>query len=779
MKIYLFAVIMFLLPVLVNASENSAPKYMWYRNLPNEEKDYYAAFRGQYNLSSESDCEVQIFGASWFTGWIDGKYFCEGPARFPAAYPEYQTYKIHLTAGNHIIAVQVAQIGEVTRMLDNPAPFFYCVIKNDGNEILVNWKCERLEGYESQVRRINPQLGYIEWCDTRKVPDRWKDISFDDSKWQEPVSVERKLGKLLPLATDNPHSNVQSLQATCSGKFINTYGYEKDDPAARFFLCDLEPKNTPPDGVWRRYDLGRVRLMRPGFILDLPRGAVVEFAYSESLTGDRVSPWINLSAGTSCNLDHYIARGGEQEFFPLTPKGGRYIEVHIYAPPEKVHFIKEEILERTYFAKPEGSFQTNDTLLNKIWTVGVQTLNACSEDALIDNPTRERGEWTGDVVSVGMDITGAAYSDLRLLKRGLIQSAECSNTDGLVAGLSPGGVAYLSTYAAQWITACVHYWELTGDLILLSDLFSYAEKNIEAFEKQATVDGISDSLGWAFVDWGYVRNPGPTDMGVNLYYLAALRDMIRWCNAIDKKDMADHYQALAEKMTVIINNYYISEIKNGGEYWKRIGYHRAVLGLKLGFFNTNQKSECIEYIKEHILRCFPNDTTAPRLSNPDVNNSRLITPYFGHYAMPVLIEHGQMNFVLNQYRKCWGWMLEDDRTTWLEVFDVRWSHCHQWAGCPTWQMSRYLLGLQPRYDFGEKHFAFVLNPGSLKNSLGSMPISSGAGVIKVKWTREADGLHYHLETPVPIYLHFDEKLYGQKKTVIRVEKEFETIFKNL
>jgi hypothetical protein len=60
-----------------------------------------------------------------------------------------------------------------------------------------------------------------------------------------------------------------------------------------------------------------------------------------------------------------------------------------------------------------------------------------------------------------------------------------------------------------------------------------------------------------------------------------------------------------------------------------------------------------------------------------------------------------------------------------------------------------------------------------------MPISSGAGVIKVKWTREADGLHYHLETPVPIYLHFDEKLYGQKKTVIRVEKEFETIFKNL
>ncbi len=752
---------------------------MWYRDISKEGKDYYVAFRGQWNLTSESDCEIQLLGASWFVGWLDGHYFCEGPARFPVAYPEYQTYRIHLPAGSHVLAIQVHQIGVVTRILDNPGPFLYCVIKEGGKEIPVSWKCIRLKGYASQVRRINPELGYIEWCDTRKLPAGWNKKDFNDSSWNEPVIVSRKLGKLEPLSTDNTRSIVHQLEPIASGQFVNKFGYAKDDPAARFFLCNLMPKKTPPDGVWRRYDLGRVRLMRPRFVLDLPEGAVVEFAYSEELINGRVTPWITLSAGESCNMDHYVARGGKQEFFPLTPKGGRFLEVHVYAPLQKIHFLKEEIVERTYFGKPEGSFQTDDTLLNKIWSVGVKTLRACSEDALIDNPTRERGQWTGDVVSVGMDITASAYSDLRLLRRGLIQSAECARSDGLVAGLSPGGTAYLSTYAAQWVTACVHYWELTGDLKLLNELFLYSEKNIEAFEKQTTSGGVSDSLGWAFVDWGYVRNQGPSDVAVDLYYLAALRDMVRWCKAIDKRNLVNHYQTLVNKMSTIIKSYYSNELQKDSDAWRRIGYHRALLGLRLGFFKCDDAKSCIKFIKDHMQRCFPNDTTAPRLSDPEANNPRRITPYFAHYAMPVLIEHGQMNFVLNQYRKDWGWVLDDDKTTWLEVFDTRWSHCHQWSGCPTWQMTRYLLGLQSRYDLGNRNYVLKLYPGSLQRAKGTIPLPGDKGVIKIKWKREMDGIHYHLETPVPIDLHIDEKRYGYKSKVIHIEKEFYGVFKNI
>ena len=51
----------------------------------------------------------------------------------------------------------------------------------------------------------------------------------------------------------------------------------------------------------------------------------------------------------------------------------------------------------------------------------------------------------------------------------------------------------------------------------------------------------------------------------------------------------------------------------------------------------------------------------------------------------MLFESGEADFVLDQYRACWGWALGEGRTTWVEVFDTRWTHCHQWAGAPTWQ----------------------------------------------------------------------------------------------
>src|SRR5690606_20308967 len=199
-----------------------------------------------------------------------------------------------------------------------------------------------------------------------------------------------EIGAPQPLTIANPRAIIRTTQLIASGDLVETFGYERDDVPARSFLRDLAPTELPPQGVWRRYDLGRVRLMRPRFIINAPAGAVIEFAYSESLVRGRVSPWITLSTGDSCNLDHYVARGGPQEFFPITPRGGRFLEVHVLAPPNAVEFVREEIMERAYYGDASGKLQTDDALLDRIWSVGVETHRACTEDAITDNPTRER-----------------------------------------------------------------------------------------------------------------------------------------------------------------------------------------------------------------------------------------------------------------------------------------------------------------------------------------------------------------------------------------------------
>ena len=758
MKYFLFHMLFgcLMLGGMVQAAENPSLGHpMWCPNVKADEADYHVAFRGSFELSMDAEVDARFIGCSWFVLWMDGAYLSEGPARFPLDHPEYQTVRVKLGAGKHVLAAQVHHEGVFTRMMENLPPFFQCAVGNGGEAVPVQWKCSRIGGYAQKLRRVNDQFGWVEWCDTRQVPADWKNVAYDDAPWAGPVPQDIALGELKPLGTAPVRQLPRTLTATDEGPLAEVYGYEKDNPSARFFLRNLACDKLPPQGEWRRYDLGRVRLGRPRFTLDLPAGAVIEFAYAESLSHGRVSPWITLSASDSCNLDHFVARGGVQEFFPLVPKGGRFMEVHVLAPPDQIRFLHEDYVERCYYDTPEGAFSSGDPLLDRIWLTGVETHRACAEDSLIDNPTRERGQWAGDVVAVGMDIAAAGYTDLRLCRRGLVQCAQCARKDGLISGLCPGGGAYLTTYAAQWVSACLHYWELTGDRALLEELFPFAERNFDAFRNALGKDGLKEELGWGFVDWGYVPNEGKSDMGVNLHYYAALRDMIRWCTALDKKDRTDEYIRQTREMKALLDAWFTTQRENGQLLWDKVGYHRAVLGLRLGFFAGEEEKGCVAFIKRHMLNCFPNDPDAPRLSDPQAAQPRLITPYFAHYAMPELIKRGEADFVLDQYRKCWGWMLEEDRTTWIEVFDTRWSHCHQWAGCPTWQLTRYILGLTPRFDLGANCFEWTLHPGSLTQASGKVPIpgTDGGATMDVEWHDHPDGIRsFTLDSPIPVML---------------------------
>lgn len=717
-----------------------------------DDADSHVAFRGTFLSKSEKGF-FRIIGASEYLVWLDGKLVHDGPPRYAKEFPEYQTIPFSLPAGKHTFAIHMRNDGVTTRIISAILPFLSCLVTDGDTSSLVEWKCARIPGYQPRVRRISDILGWIDWCDTSQIWPDWHNPGFDDSKWSTPITVSPGVGPLTEAKTSPVRMNNLAIKPMANGEFVPTYGYDRDDPAVRFFLDELSPKGVPSQGVWRRYDLGRVRLGRPKFTMDLPKGAVVEFALCEELRHGRVHPWLNLSGSSSCNMDHFIARGGIQEFMPITPKGGRFLEVHVKSK-EKVKFLNESFLERTYYSEPQGSFSCDDPLLNKIWRTGVDTVMACSEDSFVDCPTRERGQWTGDVASVATEIAAVAWGDLSLSRRALVQAAQAARSDGLVAGVGPGDPGYLSTYAAQWVTACVHYWELSGDKGLLEELLPAARKNMAAFKAQVSKDGVADGLGWGFVDWGYVRNEGPTDMALNIHYLMALRAMVRWENAVGDINRADGYRGDAYSLETMASKWYQSQVSGSG--WSAVGYHRASLALLTGLVPKNQISACIAAIKSHVLNCFPNNPNGPRLSDPSVESSQILTPYFAHFAFAALLNHREIDFVLNQYRKCWGWALGDNRTTWLEVFDTRWSHCHEWSGCPTWQLSRRVLGLNPRFDIGERVYEVSIQTGNLNRATGNVPIPGG-GNIQVSWQKKGKLIELEVKTSKPIRLKLGTK----------------------
>ncbi|NBT23860.1 hypothetical protein EBT11_04315 [bacterium] len=709
---------------------------------PEAEPGAEALFRGTFHLARDGRIQIQMVGASWYQVWLDGKWLLEGPLRYASERPEFQFEEIKLTSGSHVLAIHARHEGVETRILKATPPYLWCRICDQDRDVAIQWKGTPLALQAksdswiptAQPHRINPQLGWVERRDTRLEPDGWKGSEFDDAEWRATTKGASQLPEPVPANLSSVQTFVHRLTPLAEGPLARTFGYENDEPAFAFFSRDRACRDLPVKGKWRLYDLGRVRLGRPSITMDLPAGTVVEMAYAEALTNGRVAPFINLSCGPSCNLDRFFARGGKQTFTPLLPKGGRFLEVHVLGVTSDQGFPQAEYLERCYHPPTEAAFHCGDPLLEKIWCAGAETHRACTEDALTDNPTRERGQWVGDAAATGMDNAAVLFHDLRLCRRSLVQAALCAREDGLVAALSPGTVCHMTSYAFLWVAAVQHYFRCTGDRALLEELWPAAQKNFAALKPFLGPEGLRNQAGQTFIDWGY-RVEEPADTATNLFLLGALREMCDWAKQLGHGP--ESHQKQAEELDKILRTRLQDRLKAGG--WKAVGYHSAALGLRFGL--VEDETGCLDYLAAHLRDCFPNQPDAPRNDDPLTFEARLITPYFAHYVFPLFLERNRTDFVLEQVRQGWGWLIGDGRTTLPEVFDTRWSHCHQWGGCPTWQMSRYLLGLRPRLDLGPDTFEYCLAPGSLRQARGRLPHPNG-GWIHVEWKSTGKTIDY-------------------------------------
>jgi hypothetical protein len=410
--------------------------------------------------------------------------------------------------------------------------------------------------------------------------------------------------------------------------------------------------------------------------------------------------------------------------------------------------VEAKYLERCYHAPTEASFACGDALLETVWMAGAETHRACTEDALTDNPTRERGQWTGDAAATGIENSAVLFHDQLLCRRALVQAALCAREDGMVAAVCPGGCYHMSTYAFLWVAAVRRYHRNTGDRSLLDELWPAAVRNMQALEPFLGEEGLRNEAGQIFVDWGY-RTEEPIDTATNLLLLHAMREMAAWAEETGRD--GGSYSESAAKLEAMLRARLCEKLASGG--WAAVGYHSAALAMMLGL--VDDETECLNHIATHLLDCFPNNPEAPRNESPLDFNARLITPYFGHFVFPLFFERGRTDFILHQYRTCWGWLLEDGRTTLPEVFDTRWSHCHQWSGCPTWQMSRYLLGLRPRLDLAPDTFEFCLAPGSLAGARGRLPNPAG-GWIDIEWQASNGHIEYSCRADAQLIVRFND-----------------------
>lgn len=739
-------------------------KCLWHPGT-SRQKNVYVLFEARFTLHSDDNIMLKVLACDLYSVYVDGNALLEGPARFEKNHPEFDKADVRLEKGCHIITGMVHYYGEPTRMSagDIP-PFFQCELSDSQEIIKLDWRCKEINAYMHTGRRVNGLLGWMEFCDTRYLPEI-PDVNSGD-EWLEPVEVKLDLGDCFEKTIRDCLVTPINASPKGEGIYANRFGYLNDDPPVRFLMRDLHT-DLPAEGVWFRYDLEKIGLYKPQVTLEVPEGTVIEIGYADRLTDGKVYPIISLSDSASCNMDRWIAKGGRQTISTFSYRGFRFMEIHIEAPKDVVSIMEVSAIQRCYYGEPVGMFKCSDSLLNKIWEMSIDTLRACSEDALVDTPVRERGQWLGDQIAVGIENSYIAYGDLSLIRRSLMQAVYCKSQEGVVPGLYPGQLCYLTSYSLLWVKACIRFYHLTGDRRLLEECYETALSTVDVFSKQLTPRGILPPQGvWDFIDWGHIVPDNSINVSLNLLMLGALEAMEAWESilGIVNKD-ENRKKHIAELENIIQNKYRttdglfahsISTDGNPGELMP--GYHATVIGLWLNLFSSDDKEKAVEFVKKHMLDCFPNNLEAPRLAHPSANNPMLITPYFSHFALHALLEASEVDFVLEQYRVCWGWMLEQGYTTALEVFDTRWSLCHAWSGCPAWQLSTHILGLSPDTSGDPYRFMWNPKPGSLEWANGVIPLVEGKGTMIVDWVRKGDTYEYQMHSEHSVEIMLSRKM---------------------
>jgi hypothetical protein len=694
--------------------------HLWADGAP--EVDAHVGLRAVLEVAEPQTVTLRFSASWWATALLDGEPVAEGPPRAPADAPEHVEVRLELTAGRHVLALHALHPGVATERAGVVAPHVWVELSPP---LPVQWRAAPLGAFRSGVRRLNDNLGFVEWCDTRALPD-WSQPGFDDGTWALARPVD---GLPDPRPDTGPPVawTPVSAEQVATGALVERLLLLEDDPAAALFGRSLQPDGqVPPDGVWARFDLGRVRLGTPTVDVTAPAGTAVDLVYCEDLVDGRVTPWISMSNGLSANLDHYVARGGPQRLRTASPRSGRWVEVHVAGDPTQVRIGDLRWAERSSTpAHVVGSLETGSPRLDRIWQVGVDTLRACSEDALVDCPTRERGQWLGDAV-VGMEIAAVSHGDLRIVERSLRTAAACADADGFVAGQGPGATQHLASYSALWPGAVLRHAALTGDDRLLHELAPAAVRNAAAFRSRMTGDGIGGPLPWPFVDWGAAGDELP----IQLLGLDGLEATTRWLQRVGHPEawmVEDAAEAQRQWVTLRVAS------------TPALGYHAAALALRCGVLKEpGSEAAAVQAVLDHLDGCFPLDPAGPRLSSHLVTGSRFITPYFLHFSLVELARRGRGAEVLERVEAMYGWLLDQGATTWWENFDPRWSRCHQWSGTPTWLLSRLLLGVEVEPDGGLRVGLF---PCGRTAASGTMPLPGG-GVLEVRWERAGDGVEW-------------------------------------
>ncbi|QZE13938.1 hypothetical protein K4L44_15625 [Halosquirtibacter laminarini] len=369
-----------------------------------------------------------------------------------------------------------------------------------------------------------------------------------------------------------------------------------------------------------------------------------------------------------------------------------------------------------------GSFECNDSRLNKIWKTGAYTVHLNMQEYLWDGIKRDRLVWVGDMHPEVMTIINVfGYNDV------------VPKTLDYIRSVTPADkwMNSISSYSMWWVIIQKELYMATGNIKYLKEQEDYLRKLLKNFCAKVDKDGHEQLDGWRFLDW-------PTSG--------------------DKKSIKNGYQAL------------LIETLRAGEYMLDALNEKEVKKLCRSKIKKMKKVTNIELSSKQVaaLLSIANYTDSEKAADVILEGgSQNFSTFYGYYMLEALAKDNRYKEAIEIMKDYWGGMLDLGATSFWEDFNINWiknagridempkegkidvhrkygdhcyvglrhSFCHGWASGPTAWLSNHVLGVHV-LEPGCKKICIKPNLGELTWVKGSYP--TPLGVINIEH-RKIDG----------------------------------------
>ncbi len=609
-------------------------------------------FRRKAVLAKTEKAILRITADDYYKLYINGKFVTQGPS---PCYPHSYNYnEINITdflrEGENTFAVHTYYQGLINRVWvsGDRRQMLYFSLTSNGEEVLVSntdWRCANHTGY-TEHGRIGYDTAFAECYNSASPEESFFSEDYNDSAW-EYAAIYQAADYIL-----------------------------KKQTTSQLCLYDIKPQAMTQYSNRIQIDFGREMVGYLYAEADGKIGDEILLRYGEELDENG---HVRYELRCNCRYEEkWILSGKHDILRQFDYKAFRYAELIF---PEGTELSNIRMTVRHYPFENRAVYKTSNTQLKQILSLCEDTIHYGTQEVFVDCPTREKGQYLGDV-----SISGRAHAVLTgktdMIKKAITDFFDSSFIcPGIMAVSTSSLMQEIADYSLQLPAQVCWVYSIDKDIEFLKYAEPYLTGLYQYFLQYENSEGLIEGVTekWNLVDW-----PDNLRDGYNFPLTKPIGDGAHnvlnafWCGFLQAMD--EFYSLLGKEEThrtqkakeAFIQNFYSEEtgLFCDSPEKSHSAIHSNILPLlfDIGTENSERYRRMINLLAQK------------RLNSMGV--------YMAYFALAALKKHGEDPLAekLATDEGCWLNMLREGATATFEAWgkDQKWntSLFHPWASAP-------------------------------------------------------------------------------------------------